>query len=233
MVNRIHIIIVAAGTGSRFGSAVPKQFCDLSGRPVLVHAWQRLAAHYPGAGFTVVCSPLWADTVAAYAERYGLERPRLVAGGATRWESVRNGLATVPQEADIILVHDGARPNPSEALLTALDDALAAGAAGAIPATAVTDSLRALEPDGTSRPVDRASLRAVQTPQAFRADVLRRAYALPYRPEFTDDASVVEAAGAGAVMLTRGEPSNIKITNPADIVLAEILIRNAHSADRP
>lgn len=224
----VNIIIVAAGSGTRFGAPLPKQFCPLAGRPVLMHTIDALRSACPEASLILVISEdmqsLWNEQCAAH----GFASPHTVYGGSTRWESVRNALSAVDSNASIIMVHDGARPFPTAAMLCELTAALSdAEVAGAVPAVPVTDSLRRMHADGiTSEAVDRAPLRAVQTPQAFRADILRRAYELPWLPQFTDDASVVEAAALGRIAITDGSPTNIKITNPLDISIAEALLRN-------
>ena len=141
----------------------------------------------------------------------------VTAGGSTRSESVRAGIAEVPEEADVILVHDAARPLAGDALFADVTAAVVSGADGAVPAVPVTDTIR----HAGNGPLDRSQLRAVQTPQAFRADVLRRAHASG--GEATDDATLVEAAG-GKVFLVDGEPDNIKITTPGDLQVAEALL---------
>lgn len=140
-------------------------------------------------------------------------------GGATRSESVRCGLSATPAEAEVIVVHDAARPLASASLYAEVVAAVRAGADGAAPAVAVTDTIRHLR-EGV---LDRSELRAVQTPQAFRAQALRDAHA--DSGEATDDAGLVEAAG-GAVWLVEGDPANIKITTAVDLAAAEALLRS-------
>ncbi|MBD5188113.1 MAG: 2-C-methyl-D-erythritol 4-phosphate cytidylyltransferase [Bacteroides sp.] len=208
------VIIAAGGVGSRFGAAVPKQFCELEGQTVLSHAIECFRRALPEAVVAVVIDPAWQ---ALLPEGVIAARP-----GATRWESVANALeATGEVEADVILVHDGARPLTTRPVIDAVISALA-DHQGAIPVVDVTDSLR--RADGS--PANRAEFRAVQTPQGFRADLLRRAYQLPYSPEFTDDASVMTAAGFGNIALTPGDPTNIKITNPLDLEIARVILRS-------
>lgn len=228
----VTVIVVAAGTGSRFGSTVPKQFCQIDGRPTVMRAIDAMRASLDDARILLVLSAAEADRWQYLCNLHGFDSPDIVVGGATRWESVRNAIRRieVPETGtqDIIMVHDGARPLVSDAvvkgLLTAFDDPQVQGA---IPAVAVTDSLRRLEGDkGRSVAVDRGELRAVQTPQAFRADLLVEAYKLPYSQTFTDDASVMEAAGYERLLLTPGDPCNIKITNPFDIAIAETILAN-------
>ena len=145
-------------------------------------------------------------------------QPVLTIGGVTRTESVRNGLMVVPPAATTILVHDGARPFATEVLFKAAIAAVEAGADGVVPGVAVTDTIKQVDESGCIvATVDRSALRAVQTPQAFRASILRSAYA--GGSDATDDASTVEAAG-GRVIVIDGEEANRKITTPADLVWA-------------
>jgi 2-C-methyl-D-erythritol 4-phosphate cytidylyltransferase len=148
----------------------------------------------------------------------------VVEGGPTRAESVRRGLSAVPDEADVIIVHDAARPLASPALFGAVLDAVTSGGAdGAIPALGVSDTIKVVDATRTvTATLDRATLVAVQTPQAFGADILRRAHAAG--TEATDDAALVEALGA-TVRVVPGDPRNLKITTPADLGTAEHLLR--------
>jgi 2-C-methyl-D-erythritol 4-phosphate cytidylyltransferase len=166
-------------------------------------------------GVVVVVS---ASDVDAEARRFDL----VVAGGATRSDSVRAGLAAVPPDADIICVHDAARPCASTALFGSVIAAVRAGAEGAIPGLAVTDTIKVVGADGAVQHTpERSSLVAVQTPQAFRASALRAAHA--GRPEGTDDAALVEAAG-GRVVVVAGEPDNRKVTHPDDLDWARVKV---------
>lgn len=223
----VTVIVVAAGTGSRFGSIVPKQFCQIEGRPVVMRAIDSLRQAIPDARFRLVISPTEAERWRYLCNLHGFDSPEIINGGASRWESVRNALQSLGDEpGDIIMVHDGARPFPTKAMTDVLSASFSDdNVHGAVPVIPVTDSLRQLIPGGPgSVAVDRTPLRAVQTPQAFRAPLLLQAYSLPFRETFTDDASVMEAAGFRKIMLTPGEPTNIKITNPLDIAIAETLL---------
>jgi 2-C-methyl-D-erythritol 4-phosphate cytidylyltransferase len=200
-------IVVAGGSGERFGER--KQYLALGAERVLDWA---LRAAREGADAVVVVVP---------EDRADEPEPAatvVVAGGASRSASVRAGLAAVPADAEVILVHDAARPVPVPGVWHRVRAAVEAGADAAVPAVPVADTLRELG-GGT---VDRGRLVAVQTPQAFRADALRAAHA--DEPEGTDDASLVEAVG-GRVVLVDGDPANIKITTPVDLSLAELLCR--------
>lgn len=219
----ISAIVVAAGSGSRFGSDVPKQFCDLDGTPVVVRAIDALRSAVGGLKVIVVVSAAEMDRWRCIAMAHGLDGVAVAVGGENRWESVRNGLSLVEDDADIVLIHDGARPLVDAATVRRVVDAAADGD-GAIPAVAVTDSLRRLLADGASEPVNRAAYRAVQTPQGFPAGKLRRAYSLPYSPLFTDDASVMADAGFTDLRIVEGAVYNIKITHPLDLAVAGVYL---------
>ncbi len=221
----VEIIIVAAGSGLRYGASLPKQFCILGNRPLIMHTIDRMRALAPDAGLMLVISRDMEDFWHDLCREYSFESPRIAYGGATRWESVRNAIIASEGSSEIIMVHDGVRPLVDNSVMENIYEAMSDQAVdGAIPAIPVTDSLRELRPDGSSAGVDRSVMRAVQTPQAFRGDRLRKAYSLPYRDSFTDDASVMEAAGYTNLKLTKGSASNIKITNPGDIAVAELLM---------
>ena len=220
--HHIYNIIVAAGSGSRFGAALPKQYCLMNGRPVLMHTIENMRVALPDSHIVLVLNKDFVDYWAELCEQYSFVSPRVVVGGDSRWQSVKNAVDTIPREAEVITVHDGARPIVDrmmvERLIAALD-----GAPGAIPVVSVTDSLRRVNEQG-SAPVDRSQYKAVQTPQAFHADKLVAAYSLPFNPTFTDDASVMAALG-NDVALVEGDTYNIKITNPLDIEIAQLYLR--------
>ncbi len=195
-------IVVAGGSGARFGG--PKQYETLGSQRVL--DWSLAAARAAGDGVVLVVP-------AADVAREGG-----VAGGATRSESVRAGLAQVPGEATIVCVHDGARPFARSDVFARVVAAVVAGADGAIPGVAVTDTIKQVAADGSVvHTPNRAELMAVQTPQAFRADVLRAAYTAGAAA--TDDAALVESAG-GRVVVVAGDANNRKITDPDDLAWA-------------
>ncbi|MCM1518045.1 MAG: 2-C-methyl-D-erythritol 4-phosphate cytidylyltransferase [Pseudoflavonifractor sp.] len=221
----IYVIIVAAGTGSRFGADKPKQYCDLAGRPVLMHTIDAMRGALPEAQIAVVISEAMESLWLELCDRHGFDSPMTVYGGATRWESVGNALRALgitTETPGIVAVHDGARPLAPRDMTLRVINAVP-GHDGAIPAVRVTDSLRVVLSDGGSKAVDRALYRAVQTPQGFKAGALAGAYALPYREEFTDDASVMTAAGLTDIVMVEGDERNIKITHPDDIRIAEIM----------
>ena len=220
-----YAIIVAGGSGSRFGSNTPKQFLPLSGKPVLMHTIDKFAA-LAGVEIIVVLPAAfvgwWHDLCAEYG--FATEH-RVVVGGANRFDSVKNAIATIPvQPGDTIAVHDGVRPLASTALIASAF-ARAEEKGSAIPVVAVTDSIRrVLDGNGSSEPLSRESLRAVQTPQVFDAVALRSAYNAEYSPFYTDDASVLEHNG-GVIHMIDGEVTNIKITHPDDLTIAEMLMK--------
>lgn len=219
----LHVIITAAGSGSRFGASLPKQFCLLAGRPVLMRTIESVAEAMPDAHIVLTLSKDAQDLWRELCNQYNFVSPEIVTGGDTRFHSIKNGLMSLNTEPDdIIMVHDGARPFVSHEMCQRLIDSTLRSNS-AVPAVAVTDSLRRICPDGTNHAIDRTDYRAVQTPQSFRADILLKAYSADYNPEFTDDASVVEADGH-SVSLVEGDPSDIKITHPIDLAIAEALI---------
>lgn len=172
----------------------------------------------------IVLNADYADYWRKICEQYGFESPLIVIGGDTRWQSVKNALdALNPGDDDIVLVHDGVRPVVSKDMVKRVIEALSSVHAS-IPVQPVTDSLRQIASDGTSHAVDRSTLVAVQTPQAFRGKEITDAYRRPFHPAYTDDASVYEGAGYGVPALVEGSPLNIKITHPRDIEVAAIFL---------
>ena len=224
MMNTQHIynIIVAAGSGSRFGANLPKQYCLLNARPVLMHTIDNMREAMPHSHIILVLNKDFVEYWNELCGEYSFESPMVVTGGDTRWQSVKNAIDEIPAEAQIITVHDGARPIVDPMMVERLIDALN-NAPGAIPVVSVTDSLRQVKGNG-SVPVDRSQFKAVQTPQAFHADKLKEAYSLPYNTTFTDDASVMAAMGHD-VALVEGDTYNIKITHPLDIEIAQLYLR--------
>lgn len=202
-------IVVAAGEGRRFG--LPKQFAVLGGRPVI--EWSLDASRSVARGIVAVVpeSSLGSSNIGKGADR-------VIAGGPTRASSVRRGLAAVPENAEVVVVHDAARPLASRELFRAVVDAVVAGADGAIPGVAVVDTIKRVRGSRVVETLDRTELVAVQTPQAFRAELLRRAH--DGEPEATDDAGLLEALGSRIVVVP-GEYHNLKLTSPDDLVIAE------------
>lgn len=222
---RNYAIIVAAGKGERFGSRIPKQFHPLDdGKPVLL----RTVETFYEAGFDpdsviVVLSHEMVECWTESCSKHGLPTPAIAEGGDTRFASVNNALSSRRFEyGDKILVHDGARPLVSIDLIKRVIKELDSCPA-VVPAVAVTDSLRVVATDGSSKVVDRSLYRAIQTPQGFDALTLRNAYDTPFSKTFTDDATVAEASGC-PIRLIDGETTNIKITTPSDLAVARELL---------
>lgn len=219
------VVIVAGGSGTRFGAQMPKQFLELGGKPILLRSIEAFGENRNDSFDVIVTLPqgqmaLWQQL----CEKYAFSLPhRVVAGGETRWHSVKNALDSIDDIAgvDIIAVHDGVRPLATAELIDRTIEAARRDGA-AIPVVMLNDSVRQVMGDG-SHALDRSTLRAVQTPQAFGARLLLEAYGQPFDPSFTDDASVVEHAGH-AVTLVEGDPVNLKITRPMDLALAEYLL---------
>ena len=220
-----YAIIVAGGKGSRFGSDIPKQFLSLNNMPVLMHTINRFAKC--NASIIVVLPEAQIEDWKLLCKENHFTTPHsIVSGGSARFHSVKNALCTINAEkGDLIAVHDGVRPLVTDEIINEAYDT-AAIHLSAVPAIDVTDTIRQLENvDGTSKALLRSSLRAVQTPQTFEATLLINAYNTPFTDAFTDDASVVEAAGH-SITLTHGSPRNIKITHSIDLLIAEELLKN-------
>jgi 2-C-methyl-D-erythritol 4-phosphate cytidylyltransferase len=220
-----YAILVAGGSGLRMGADRPKQFLLLQNEPVLLHTLRRFAEPTLGVAQIVVVLPFdqldfWRQLI----EEYKITIPHsLVVGGASRWASVKAGLANLPATPPtgaLVAVHDGVRPLVPLAVVEATYQAAAShqAVAAAVPPK---DSVRMLGAAGSS-PLDRRRLRLMQTPQTFDLDLLRRAYRLPELPTFTDDASVVD--DLHPVHLVEGDYRNLKITTPEDLLLAEALL---------
>jgi 2-C-methyl-D-erythritol 4-phosphate cytidylyltransferase len=216
-----YAVIVAGGSGTRMGADKPKQFLELQGRPLIAHSLLAFLDAFPDILPIIVLPEVWLDHGQKVLEAIFPGTPlRFVAGGETRFHSVQQGLSAIQGEG-IVFVHDAVRCLVTPALIRRCYET-AEHAGSAIPAVPVRDSLRVLNANG-SQPISRELVRAVQTPQAFRVSLLQKAFTQPYRPAFTDEATVVEASGQ-AVSLVEGEETNIKITYPVDLVLAEAIL---------
>lgn len=223
---KTHFIIVAAGKGSRFGASLPKQFCLLGGRPVLMTTIDRARTTLPDAEILLVLSPEFVDYWENLCGKYGFVSPKIVSGGDTRWQSVKNALDSLPATDGVVMIHDGARPLISGEVMAGLTQAMESGAQGALPVVRPADSMRIIDADGSSHALDRSKLRAVQTPQAFRSRLLKAAYETGFSPELTDDASVMEKAGFTDLRLVDGDPATMKITLPADLKIVALFMEN-------
>ena len=225
-----YAIIVAGGSGKRFGSELPKQFLPLSGKAVLMHTIEKFQE--AGASIVVVLPVEHQEMWLSMCKESNFAVTHTIAdGGKTRFESVKNGIAAIEglAEGDLVAVHDGVRPLVSVELINRCF-ATAQEKGSAIPVVNPNDSIRQVMEDGNSRQLLRSSLRAVQTPQTFSAKLLKGAYDVEESPLFTDDASVVESAGH-QVTLVEGEVTNIKITTPVDMIIAKELIKDGRGSE--
>ena len=216
-------ILVAGGSGTRMGAGQPKQFLLLRGEPVLLHTLRRFAEPALAVAEIVVVLP--ADQLHVWeqlCEEYQVGIPHtLVPGGATRWASVKAGLAALAAHAEgLVAVHDGVRPLVSRTVIERTYTAAATHAAAAA-AVLPKDSVRLVSQHGSAAQ-NRSRLRLMQTPQTFEIDLLRRAYAMPELASFTDDATVVD--DLCRVQLVDGDYRNLKITTPEDLAVAEALL---------
>lgn len=223
MEKKIYAIFVAGGSGLRMGTATPKQFLELAGKPVLLRTLQRFLEAISELQVLTVLPEAHFSTWAALCREYHFEYPqRLVKGGITRFHSVKNALRFIPDDA-LVLVHDGVRPNVSVELIRKVVDRAAEGDC-VIPVIPVTDTLKCLIPSQNSGELveseeespDRSRLFGAQTPQAFPAHLLKEAYDTPFLPSYTDDASVLRNKKIPLTYIL-GERYNIKVTTPEDL----------------
>lgn len=218
-----YAVIVAGGQGTRMGYAIPKQFLELDGKPILYHTIKAFRETIDDIQIILVLPEqqisMTQMVLQAFEERMDIT---IVAGGASRFHSVQNGLKDLPNDA-IIFVHDGVRPLLSkELILRCYNQAIEKGSA--IPALPATDSMRQVHGD-KSTPLDRTNIRLMQTPQTFQASILLPSMKQTFQENFTDEATVVEAFGH-EVHLCDGERNNIKITTPEDLIIAEALLKS-------
>jgi len=222
MSNKKFLLIVAGGSGLRMGVEIPKQFLEVAGKPILMHTM--LAFSNFNMEKTVLCLPpdymeFWKELCKKYAFEFPHE---LVAGGAERFFSVKNGLSVLP-EIGLVAVHDGVRPLVSEQTIKGCFET-AMHYKAAIPVIGLSESIRKVDATG-SIALNRTEYRLVQTPQVFDIQLLKQAYSRPFSEFFTDDASVVEALGH-KVEICDGNEENIKITRKHDLQLANALLQN-------
>ena len=222
MGNKIYAIIVAGGTGTRMGGQVAKQFLELGGKPVIVHTIERFLELSTPPEIILVLP----DHSRQQWKEYCFEKNftfchTLVSGGITRFHSVKNALKYV-RKGGVVAVHDGVRPFVDVSFLEELYS-IANKEKAVIPVITSSDSMRIKEMNGRSTITDRDNYVMVQTPQVFHTDILIKAYEQAYSPSFTDDASVVESLGI-EIYLAKGKATNIKLTTPEDLVLANALL---------
>jgi 2-C-methyl-D-erythritol 4-phosphate cytidylyltransferase len=221
-------IIVAGGTGQRMGTALPKQFLAIEGKSILLHTVDQFVSAFSDINFVIVLPADYIHEGENIIASSGLSQSFLfVAGGDTRFQSVKNGLAQA-DPASIVFVHDAVRCLLTPDLIQrCYQQAVEKGSA--IPAVSSTDTVRIIE--GTKHHVvDRANVMMIQTPQTFNAVILKKAFEQVYQPSFTDEANVLEASGK-EVYLIEGEYENIKITRPLDLAIAEYILAKRASKD--
>ena len=218
-----YVIIVAGGKGLRMGSDIPKQFMNLGGKPILMRTIDCFRQYSHNIRIILVLPEAHQRYWQELCAEYHFDTPHeVVCGGETRFHSVSNGLAAIPDDTTgVVGVHDGVRPFVNPDMIKRLYDA-AQEKGAAIPVTPVIETLRSVV---SGKNVMRSDYVLVQTPQVFDIQLLKHAYRQPYREQFTDDASVVEATGR-AVTLVEGHRENIKVTTPFDMVIAEAIVNN-------
>lgn len=219
-----YIIIVAGGKGQRMGSSVPKQFLLLCGKPVLMHTIEAFHSYSTSLEIILVLPEEQQTHWKELCEEYGFTTPHtVVSGGSTRFESSRNGISAIPDDADgVVGIHDGVRPLVSAAVIDRCYESARENYA-TIPVMPLTDTLRFVGESGCGRNVLRSDYVIVQTPQVFDIALAKRAFSLPYKESFTDDASVVEDLGC-QVSVVEGCRENIKLTTPFDMKVAEAIL---------
>lgn len=216
------VIIVAGGKGLRMGGDIPKQFLPVGGKPILMRTIDRFLQYDEKMQVVLVLPESQQDYWRTLCDEYHFSQPYTLAnGGETRFHSVKNGLAKVSPDAQLIGVHDGVRPFVSLDTIRATYEE-AARSEAVVPVIEVVETVRQLV-DGKSVTVPRSDYRLVQTPQVFSSSLFRQAYTQPYTDFFTDDASVVERFGH-PVTLVPGNRENIKITTPFDLTIANAMI---------
>jgi 2-C-methyl-D-erythritol 4-phosphate cytidylyltransferase len=217
-----YALIVAGGKGTRIPGQIPKQFIELAGKPVLLHTVEAFIRYSPDIPIILVLPESDFDRWRNITGKFNLTgKITLQAGGATRFQSVRNGLACIEEEG-FVAIHDGVRPLVSEEIISA-SFRLAAIHLCAVAAVRLKESIRETDRDST-RAVDRSRFRVIQTPQTFDVKLIKQAYRMQEDPSLTDDASVAEHAGH-TISLFEGNFENIKITTAEDLIVAEALLK--------
>ena len=221
-----YVVMVAGGTGTRMRQTTAKQFLNVEGMPLMWWTLRRFKQALPEAEVTLVLHDSLFEEFAELETKHGSAGARnLVPGGAERFHSVKAGLAMLP-DAGVVGIHDAVRPFPSVDTIRRCY-ALAESQGSAVPVVPVKDSIRRVDHmNKMNQAQDRSMLMAVQTPQCFDLATLKSAFDTPYRPEFTDDASVMEAAGHD-IHLCEGDSWNVKVTTPEDLTIAKAFVQSA------
>ncbi|MEJ7683507.1 MAG: 2-C-methyl-D-erythritol 4-phosphate cytidylyltransferase [Segetibacter sp.] len=220
-----YAVIVAGGSGQRMGAGLPKQFLFLKGKPLLQYTIQSFLQAFDDMNIILVLPLAYINKrKEIIKEMKAEEKIDITAGGDTRFQSVKNGLGYITHPS-VVFVHDGVRCMVSQKLIqNCYQQAMLKGSA--IPAIAATDSIR-IDEVTAHYTIDRNKVRIIQTPQTFRSEILAEAFKQEYKPAFTDEATVVEAAGK-EVFLIEGEYNNFKVTRPIDLCIAEKLLEEAN-----
>jgi 2-C-methyl-D-erythritol 4-phosphate cytidylyltransferase len=220
-----YAVIVAGGSGSRMQSKLPKQFIEIGGLPILMHTINQFKAYSSNLKIILVLPDYQIDTWEMLCLKFNFDGTKIevVAGGATRFQSCKNGINAIKSDEAIVAIHDGVRPFVSaEIIKNGFELAIEKGTA--VCCVTSKDSVRFAEKN-SNYALDRSKLRLIQTPQVFELKILKKAYSVLENETFTDDASVVESAGF-PINLYEGDYRNIKITTQEDLYLAEIFLRN-------
>lgn len=227
MSDNLYALIVAAGSGSRMASSIPKQFLLLNGKPVLMHTIEAFHRYSSTLQILVVLPSLQIDYWQQLCDQYTFSIPhQVVAGGSSRTASVRNGLHAIGDDKGLVAIHDGVRPLiPQVVIDQSYQTAKERG--NAVAAIQLKDSIRRVLADGRNLAEDRDQFRMIQTPQTFQLKMIKKAYAsIAQGKILSDDASVIEACGHNIYMIT-GDYKNIKITTPEDLRIAEAFLAKA------
>jgi len=219
---KAYVIIVAGGVGTRMKSDRPKQFIDLNGVPVIVHTMRAFLRYRSDIQIIVSVHKNYKSHLEGIISKYQLPSSTLIViGGETRFDSVKNGLKVIGDKEGIVAIHDAARPLVSTPTIRACFET-AAIKGNAIPCVLVNESMRKIS-NNINQAVNRNEYRIIQTPQCFKLNEILPAFETDYQSAFTDDATVLEAAG-GKINLVEGNTENIKITSPHDLMLAQTLL---------
>lgn len=216
-------IIVAGGSGTRMGKQTPKQFLEINGMPVIMHTICSFYNYDNSIEIIIVLPPAFIDYWKQLCEKYNFTISHSIAeGGAERFNSVKNGLNMISDMNSIVAIHDSVRPLVSNSVIaSAFYNAELYG--NAIPVIKINESIREKK-ELSNQPVSRENFFIVQTPQCFKTNLIKKAYTQNFQSSFTDDASVLESIGE-TIILIEGNPENIKITTPTDLIIAEALLK--------
>jgi len=214
-------IIVAGGKGTRIGGPVPKQFQLLRGKPVIWHSIKAFVSAYKDIDIVLVVPVDHIEKGKEIIAEFPSQKIQVTEGGETRFQSVKNGLKDI-EAGTLVFVHDAVRCLVTPALIQRCGNA-ALKKGNAVPAVAATDTIR-IETNSGNELIDRNKVKMIQTPQVFPADILKKAFDQPYSENFTDEATVVETSGI-SIELVKGEKTNIKITTPIDLMIAEKMLQ--------